>query len=152
VTQRIVRIPYERTFPVPVAQAYAWLTDYQDDDPQRTTAVIKSRPVLERHEDRVVLDGTLEILGRRGRGKAEVRLFPPDHWTASILEGSGRGSVYDYRLTPVPEGCRLHVDYRISTRRLRSYLRVLLARRLVWKELDTMWDGFARSMQRDLRS
>lgn len=145
-----VVLPYRREFPVPLEQAYAWLTDYQDDDPQRTTAVIKHRPVLERAPDRVLLDGTLEILGRRGRGKAEVRFFPPDRWVATIVEGSGRGSVYEYRLFPSGRGCQLEVQYRIRVRRLRRRLALMLRKRAVWRELDAMWEGFARSMLREL--
>ncbi|HWH07586.1 MAG TPA: SRPBCC family protein [Candidatus Thermoplasmatota archaeon] len=146
-----VTIPYTRVLPHPVEEAYAWLTDYQDDDPQRTTAVVKRRPVLSRTKDKVVLEGELEMLGVRGVGTVEVTLLPPDRWVAEIVKGGGKGSVYEYRLTPAAGGgSRLDVRYRVRVRRWSSRLRLLLARPLLRRELDRMWDGFAESMAREL--
>lgn len=143
-------VRYHREFPVPVAKAFAWLTDFQDDDPQRTDRIVVSRPVKERHPDRVVLDGTVEMLGKRSRGTAEVRLFPPDRWEARIVDGAGRGSVYDYHLTPTRKGCRLDVAYRLRVRRPSRRIVVRLLKPWLWRQLDRMWDGFAASMAKDL--
>lgn len=145
-----VTLPYARSFPYPVDVAYAWLTDYQDDDPQRTTAVVKRRPVLLRTRDRVVMEGELEMLGARGVGTVEVALHPPDRWVAEIVKGGGKGSIYEYRLTPIPGGCRLDVRYRVRVRRWGSRIRLLLARPLLRRELHRMWDGFAAAMEREL--
>jgi hypothetical protein len=141
-----VVLPYTRRFPFPLPQAYAWLTDYRDDDPQRTGHIIKKRPVVERTKDRVVLEGELELLGRRMRGRAEVHLSPPDRWEARFQNGT----VYRYRLEPDGAGCVLRVEYRIRTRRWRRFLGLLLARGRVLREIDAMWDGFARSMAAEL--
>lgn len=146
-----VTIRYSRRFPQDVGRAFAWLTDYQDDDPARTTAVVKRRPVLSRTADKVILEGELEMLGVRGAGTVEVSLFPPDRWVAEIVKGAGRGSVYEYRLTATPEGgSRLDVAYRVRVRRWPSRFRLWIARPLIRRELDTMWDGFAASMAREL--
>lgn len=146
-----VTIPYTRRFPHALPQAYAWLTDYQDDDPQRTTAVVKRRPVLSRTADKVVMEGELEMLGVRGAGTVEVSLFPPDRWVAEIVKGAGRGSVYEYRLTAEgDEACRLDVRYRVRVRRWPSRLRLWVARPLIRRELGVMWDGFAEAMGREL--
>ena len=145
-----VTIPYARVLPYPVEQAYAWLTDYQDDDPQRTTAVVKRRPVLSRTKDKVVMEGELEMLGARGVGTVEVTLHPPDRWVAEIVKGGGKGSVYEYRLTPHPAGSRLDVAYRVRVRRWSSRLRLLVARPLLRRELHRMWDGFAAAMEREI--
>lgn len=145
-----MKITLRRDLPVPLPAAYAWLTDYQDDDPDRTTAVVKRRPVVERSGNRVVLEGTLSILGNTRSGKVEVLLYPPDHWVATILEGSGRGSVYTYRLTPTATGCRLTVDYSFPVRRLSARIKVWLATPLIRRELTKMWDGFEASMAKEL--
>lgn len=148
---RFVTIPYSRTFPVPVEKAFAWLTDYTDHDASLTTEVVKQRTVVQRGKDLVVLDGEIELLGTRGRGKVEVALFPPTRYVATIVEGRSKGSVYEYRLTPVAHGTRLDVEYRVRVKRVRSWLKVALARPLARRKLHAMWEGFAASMARDLK-
>jgi len=144
-----VNVKVTRTFPYPLERTFEWLTDYQDDDPSRTTAVVKRRPVLKREANKVTLEGELELFGARGVGKVEVELHPPTHYVATIIEGSGRGSVYDYRLTPVEGGTRLDVLYRIRVKRWKSRLRVILGKPFVRRELHKMWDGFTESMKRE---
>ena len=150
---RMVHQRYERDVAHPVDRAYAWLTDYDDDDAQLAGAIIKDRPVLERHPDRVVLRGDLEAVGRRMRGIAEVRLHPPDHWVAHLKDLKGRTSgVYDYRLEPRPGGSRLIVDYGFVAPKLKHVILFTLGRRRIRRELDLMWDGFFAAMDRDLRA
>lgn len=146
---RTVVIPYSRVFPYPRDACFAWLTDYQDDDPQRTDAIVKKRPVIERTKDRVVMDGELEILGTRMKGIAEVLLFPPDRYEARITKREKRLSTYRYRLTPVAGGTRLDVEYEIVTRRFTTWFKIQLGRPFIRRELETMWRGFARSMEKD---
>ncbi len=147
----LVPIRYSRVLDHPLGVAYEWLTDYQDDDPARTTAVVKRRPVIERHADRIVMDGTLEIMGNKGSGKVEVRLFPPDRWVATIIEGAGRGSVYEYQLTAIDANrSRLDINYGVRAKRWRKRMMVRLARPFIRRELNTMWDGFAAAMAREL--
>lgn len=147
-----ILVRYSRAFPVPVPDAYAWLTDYRDDDPSRTEHLLVSRPVRSRAPDKVVLEGTLELLDRRGTSITEVDLLPPDRWRARIVQGWGRGSVYEYRLTPTGDGgSRLDIEYRFHARRLRSKLLLLFGKRRVRAELDRMWSGFAASLEKDLR-
>lgn len=142
-----VHIRVARDVPFPLDAAYAWLTDYQDDDPGLTTAIVKKRPVVERRGNVVVLDGEIEVAGRRTAGRAEVHLFPPDRWEARFE----KGSVYRYRLTPRgPAACRLDVDYAVRTRRWKGWLLVQLAKPKVKAEIHTMWDGFLDAMAKDL--
>lgn len=147
-----VVIHYERTFPHPLAQAYAWLTDYQDDDPARTTHVVKKRPVISRTKDVVVLEGEIEVLGQRAKGRAEVHLFPPDRWEARFQRRDGSpGSLYRYRLEPLgDQACRLVVDYGLAARKPATRLKLRLLKPLARREIHRMWEGFAASMARDL--
>lgn len=147
-----ILVHYERRIDAPLAAAYAWLTDYQDDDPQRTTRIVKKRPVVSRTKDLVVLDGEIEVMGGRFKGRAEVHLDPPAHWQARLFRRNGtRASTFDYRLVPEgPDRCRLVVDYHLAARRLRTRLKLILFKPLVYREIDVMWDGFMASMARDL--
>jgi hypothetical protein len=109
--------------------------------------------VVERTKDKVVLEGELRVLGRSLRGTAHVHLFPPDRWEARFYHRDGAPAhVYAYRLTPTPRGCRLDVEYRMHARRLRNRVRLTLAKPLLRREIDTMWDGFLAHMERDLRA
>lgn len=148
-TTPFVDFPYVRTFPQPVDTAYAWLTDYQDDDHTLAGAIIKRRDVIKREGNVVVLDGELETLGRRGKGIAEVHLFPEERrWIARLAGGR---SVYDYRLTPAEGGgARLEVHYRIGARKWTQRLLLRLARRKALAEIDRMWEGFAQAMAKEL--
>lgn len=143
-----VDIPYVRVFPYPVDVAYAWLTDYDDQDAQRAGAIIAQREVVKRDGDTVVLDAELVTLGRRSKGRAEVTLFPKEHRWVATLHG-GR-AVYTYQLTPVPQGARLEVHYRIAARRWTRRAVLTLAKPRIRREIDAMWAGFARAMEREL--
>ena len=144
-----VNLHYERTFPYPVEQAYAWLTDYQDDDPQRTSAVVAKRDVVRREGNEVEVEGILDVLGQRTRGRAVIKLFPEEkRWEAHI--GKGSRWVFTYRLVPVAEGSRLLIDYRMGSRRWTRRALLTILKPLIRRRLDVMWDGFAASMAREL--
>lgn len=145
-----VPIRVSHVFPFGLDATYAWLTDYRDDDPARTTGVVLQRKVVLREPGRVVIEGEIETFGRGRIGKAEVALDPPAHYVATLVEGPGRGSVFDYRLTPVAGGTRLDVVYGVRVKRWRSRLKVWLARPATRAKLERMWDGFDATMRREL--
>lgn len=146
-----VTIRYTRRFPYAPRQAYEWLTDYRDDDHLLAGAIVKRRDVVKKEGNVVHLDGELEALGYHGKGRAEVHLFPDSlRWEARFLEGSGRGSLYTYALTPTKDGCKLVVDYHMRAKRWKARLKLNLARPLIKRELDRMWDGFAKAMEREM--
>lgn len=144
-------IPYSRTFPYPVDRAFEWLTDYTDHDAALTDAVQRRRKVLSREKDKITMEGEIDLLGSRGAAIVEVALAPPSRWTATIVKGPSRGSVYEYALTPTAGGgSRLDVAYRVRVKRLSSFVKVALARPFARRRLHAMWEGFARSMAKDL--
>lgn len=149
---RFVPLRYSRVFPHPLEPTFAWLTDYREDDPDLTSAVVvEKRPVLKREGNTVTLRGTLDILGKRGSGVVEIKLEAPRRYTATIVEGAGRGSVYEYQLTPVTAtSTRLDVTYNVRVKRFSRRIFVMLARPFVLRQLDRMWDGFADAMGKDL--
>lgn len=146
-----VTIRYERRLEQPLDAAYRWLTDYQDDDPERAGSIIRKREVVEEDEDRVVLEGELETIGRTMEGRAVVELDPPDAWTANLYDQKGRRSgVYEYRLEPLDEGCRLIVDYQLAAPTLKHKALLWIGKPLIRRELATMWDGFVEAMREEL--
>ena len=151
-----VNVHYERDFAFPVDVAYAWLTDYVDDDHARAGAIIKKRIVIRKELDKdgrpveFELEGELETLGQKtGTGRAVVKLFPDEkRWQASLAGGRW---IYDYML--VPRGankCRIKIDYRMSSKRWQRRLMLTLYKPLIRRELDRMWDGFDAAMKKEL--
>lgn len=151
-----VLLHVEREFPYPVDVAYAWLTDYADDDHERAGAIIRRRVVVRREHDKdgrvveVEFDGELEAFGRSsGRGRGLVRLWPDERrWQADL--GKGRW-VYDYKLVPAGPGrSRLLIDYRFGSKRLRRRILLTLAKPFLAREIHRMWDGFEAAMRKEL--
>lgn len=146
-----VTVPYTRTFSQPLDDAFAWLTDYDNQDADRAGAIIEDRRVLEEEDNVVILQGQLETLGRRMDGTAVVHLDPPDHWRANLYDTKQRvAGVYDYRLEPHHDGCKLTVAYQLAAPKLRHKLLLWLGKPLIRRQLDTMWDGFEAAMNQDL--
>jgi len=150
VKARTVTLRYSRTVPFSVPEAYAWLTDYRDDDPTRTNAVQKTRRVISRTNEGAVLEAELQFGKSVIWALAEIKLSPPDRWQATFLKGPLKGSVYEYRLTPIPGGCRLDIDHHIRATRLRTWLTVMIGRRAILRQIHKMWEGFAASMAREI--
>lgn len=145
-----VEIVVERSFRVPPAKAYEWLTDIDDADVERTDAVLESRKVLERAPDRVVYEGETEVLGRRIFGRTEVALRPPDRWEARTVSGPRKGSFTRYHVAPEEGGSRVRVHYHFILDDPTRHVLLRVAKPLVRRELRKMWDGFAAAMEKEL--
>lgn len=146
-----VCITYERVFEHEREDAFAWLTDYRDDDPERAGAIIRERTVLERTDEQIVLEGELETLGRVLTGRARIELDPPSRWVAHLEDRRGRpAGRYVYELSDHEDGCRLQVDYNVATPRLRDKLLLWATRPLARRQIDRMWDGFADAMAEEI--
>lgn len=151
-TSSLVVIPFTREFPHRAEDVYAWLTDYTDEDPGLTDAILRKRRVIERHADRVVMEVENHVAGRPIRGRAEVRLFPRElRYEARSLEGDGGAILYTYQLTAVAsDRTRLDVRYGTRVRKASRRWRMALARPIIHWHLRRMWSGFAAAMARDL--
>jgi hypothetical protein len=145
-----VHIRVERSFAQPRERAYQWLTDFDDADADRADAVIKKRKVLERAKDRIVYEGETEVLGRRTWSVSEVQLSPPDRWEAKVTKGPRTGSYTHYLLVSSGNGCRVTVDYHFLLDSPARMLLLRVAKPIVKRDLQRMWDGFAEAMQHEL--
>ncbi len=145
-----IALRYERRLDHGLDPAFRWLTDYRDDDAQRAGAIVQHRRVLERSEDRIVLEGELETLGRAMEGTAVVKLDKPA-WTAHLYDTKGRPSgLYEYKLEPDGSGSRLVVSYRFAAPKLKHKIMLWLSKPLIRRRLDAMWDGFEAAMDEEL--
>lgn len=150
---RWVHVPYRRDLPHRLDDAFAWLTDYDEGDADRAGAIITRRRPVEAGPDRVVLEGRLDTLGRSYEGRAVVELHPPDRWVADMFDEKDRKWGHnEYRLEPRADegGCTLTVDYRFVAPKLRHLVQLTLAKPLIRREVDRMWDGFVEAMAEDL--
>lgn len=149
---RPVSIRLARRLPLPVPDAYAWLTDFQDDDAQRAGAVVARRKVVERSASRIVYEGETEVLGRRNPATTEVLLHPPDAWEARVVAGPRLGSWTTYKLTPDGPGSRLELHYRFLHEKPFTRLAMRLVKPKIRAELERMWDGYEAAMRADAAS
>lgn len=144
-------IEITRDIPVAVDAAFAWLTDFREEDAQLAGAVVKKREILERGKDRVVYRGETETLGRASWAVTEVTLRPPARWEARVTDGPRTGSVTEYALVPRGAGSQLRVRYQFAFLEPKTRFLFRLAKPLVRRELGRMWDGYVAAMARDLR-
>lgn len=151
---RYVTVEHQRTFHHPLDQVYTWLTDYDEDDPQRAGAVIVSREVVSQDDDRVALDEEVSSLGLDRSVRTVVELDPPDAWRAQVHHTPGsEPDIFEYQLEPLGDrGCRLTAVYRYAVTSLWEKLMLKVLARWIEKEFTTMWDGFSDAMDRELTS
>ena len=149
----VTHLHYRLHVPYPVDVAFKWLTDYDDGDASRAQHVlVHERRVVARNGNVIRLEGRVGI-GKGSRGSAEVRLFPPDHYVATLSDPMGRPrGTYDYRLTPADAGraSLLTIDYAFVTPRLKHRLLVTWGAPLIRLKLRRMWGNFIAEMKKDL--
>lgn len=148
------RLTVRRRLPHAPDAAYAWLTDFDERDAERAQGhVIGSRRVAKREGNRLVLEGELEIAGRMIPGHADIDLDPPGRWHAKLRNKRGKLVTFnDYRVEPDGNGGSiLTVDYHFVLPKLKHRIRYHLGgKRILKRELDAMWDGFAAAMRKEL--
>jgi hypothetical protein len=147
-----LNVTLTRQLPAPVDEAYAWLTDFDADDPRRAGALVLERPVVEEGEDHVILESTVGMLGVGVTSRLRVDLVdPPRRWTVTYLDGLLEGSEVRYELEPAGPGASTHrVEYDLDAPRGLGWLAPAAAPVTRW-QLDRMWAGFEQAMRRELR-
>jgi Polyketide cyclase / dehydrase and lipid transport len=87
----------------PRRKVYEAMTDFEGW-PRRFPEMVKSVRVVSRTEAEAVLEGEFVLMGRRGRGRMNIRLLPPTGYDADNTSeelGSERETL---RFEEVPEG------------------------------------------------
>lgn len=148
------RMTIRRRFRHTPAAAFAWLTDFDERDPERAQgAVVRDRRVTSREGSQLRLEGMLEIAGRPIPGYAIVDLAPPDRWHAKLYDRKSRLVTFnDYRLAPDGNGgARFEVDYHFVLPKWKHRLRYHFGgKQILRRELTRMWAGFEDAMDREL--
>jgi hypothetical protein len=142
-------IEITRHLPLPVAAAYAWLTDFRDDDPARAGAMLTERRVTERTATRVAFEGEHKTLGRRIRYAQVVDLSPPDAWRSRVVSGPRLGSHNEYSLAPDGAGSRLTVRYHLTHEKPGTRALIRIAKPILRRNLVRMWQGYERAMREE---
>lgn len=149
----VTTIRIARELPLPVDAAYAWLTDYREDDPALAHGVlISKRKILSRTQNIIRMEGEHRAFGRVIPSVYEVTLSSAERaWTSRVVEGPRRGSVTTYRLTPRGAGAsRLDVEYSLVHDDASGRFILRFARPLVRRNLVRMWDGYESAMRADV--
>lgn len=148
----LVDVPLTRDFPHPPDAAYAWLTDFRTDDGAIAGALIEGRDSVDRKGDEVrMVTRIRRPFGAVRTRTQHVTLHPRERrWESRITAGYGAGSFHRYRLLPHANGCRLEVVYGFGTKGPLHAFGLRLAKPLLRRQLDKMWDGFEAAMGHDL--
>lgn len=128
----------------PLADVYAWCTDFRETDPDLSSISICSRRILSRDGKTVALEDH-GILGMRLSARYAVRLHPPDRWEADSASRMGNGH-NEYRLAPSDNGTRITITFDL---RPRGVYRIpgAFAGPLLRVRLSRLWDDFVRAME-----
>lgn len=133
---------------VPLKYAYAWCTDFRDDD-SKITGSVRIRRVISRTKDRVIYGSSYP--GRDGKATGSiyiVSLKPPDSWHMDRFgEDMERG---DYKLTSLGRKLtRLDITFNLKFKR--GSRRGVNKEDLSKRSLER-WNKYAAALESDYAS
>ena len=125
-----LRYQFRQKLRVPARAAYAWCTDFRNDD-GRLFSQTTRRTVRRIAENAIVMTDLTYPEGRPRRIRRLVRMDPEQMaWTNTHLNGPFRHSQYWYRIVPEgPRSCRLEFEGLRLEDVLRAMSRSEIARR-----------------------
>ena len=131
-------------FRAPLAEVYAWCTDFQDSDPTLSRTRLRTRRVLRREGDAVEMEET-GVMGFPFEARFHVELEPPHGWKADGRSNMGH-THNTYRLWPESDGTRLEITFDL---RLSGPYRLMtpFARGYILRRLSKEWEDYAHAME-----
>ena len=137
---KIVRAPSDAVF--------AWRTDLTAND-SNYVEPLKSRRILGKENNIILLEDTVKIIGMRMTYKVRVTLIPPYEWIAEYM-GSTAKATSKYRVSDVDEGTRLDYESNIVFRKW--FIRILspIISRLLLRIFSTEMDDYCRALEEEL--
>jgi hypothetical protein len=127
---------------------FAWCTDYQPDDGALAREEYQRR-ILVRTPRHVRLEDLEDTPTGWVWKRTDVRLLPPDHWTAESV-GNHRDFSLDYRLRPLANG---RTEFRLTgVRRSKPPGGPNPSKARMERELQRLWRNLGSALERDFRS
>mgnify|MGYP002153781570 CR=1 FL=1 len=141
---RTVEVRISKLIRAPLAEVFAWCTDYSDLDPEiMGSKGFQARGIISREKDRIVFADTYSDPSIKPRN-VEVSLLPPDAWHAKFSGGRWEGTGV-YKLSETPNGTRLEILFRIE-KAIEGYTAEDLKQRA-----NKVWDAYVAAVEKSLR-
>jgi hypothetical protein len=137
-----------QTFRAPLPFAYAWCTDFTPAD-RKLQHETGSRQILRKGSRVVVYEDLTPTPQGWIWSRQTVTLRPPNRWTA-VAVGNQRTWNLVYSLRELPDG---RTEFTMRGRRRATALGGRNpAKRVLEKELHTMWRNLGRALEKDYRA
>jgi len=142
--RRSVEVRISKLIRAPLAEVFAWCTDYSDLDPEiMGSKESQTRRVISREKNRIVFVDAYTDPSIKPRN-VEVSLVPPNAWRAKFSGGRWEGTGV-YKLSETPNGTRLEIIFRIE-KAIEGYTAQDLEERA-----NKVWDAYVAAIERSLR-
>ena len=145
-----------RDLPFPPDDAYAWLTDYREDDMRRIFGDEGGKRMIEKlGSDRLRVQSTGMIAGVRGHADGVITLRPPDSWMFDgHITAMARKMVHVdalWNVAPLGDGrTRFTSRFRITPQNFIAKAYLKLRPRWVRKRIERDYDQIAAAIAKDL--
>jgi len=136
-----------RLIRAPKTEVFEWCTNFQDTDPEYSRIRLRTRKVLERTPETILMEET-GVMMMPFKARFEVRLNHHDRWEANAK--SNLGSTHnEYKLTEVPEGTRLDMRFNISLKGLMKPFSLVM-KPYVRSKIQREWDDYILAMENEI--
>jgi hypothetical protein len=142
-----MRIDVSRIIHVSKTKVFEWCTNFQETDAQYSHVRLRTRKVLERTPERVLMEET-GVMMLPFKARFEVRLHYPDGWQANAESTLGTAH-NEYRLTDVPEGTRLDMDFSICLKGVLKPFSIIM-KPYVRSRIEEEWGDYVRAMENEI--
>ena len=129
----------------PIDFVFKWWTDLSEKD-SKYVKPLKSRDIIEKKENIIIVEDGVKILGRKMKYKVRVTLNPPYEWLAEY-EGSVAKAISRYKISEVGEGTRLDYESHIEPRGWFTRLFSPIISRFLIRVFSTEMDAYCRALE-----
>ncbi len=135
-----------RKIMAPLSFAYAWCTDFREDDPQ-ISGQRRRIAILERAPNRLIMSARSERNGRIVTAARIVSLKPPNAWHLDWI-GDEHNETGDYKLTRLSESTtRLNMTFKVHNKAPTASTKAAFV-----KEVNAVWDKYVPALESDYRN
>lgn len=136
-------VTVSRIIRAPLAFAYAWCTDFREDDSQ-ISGQQRRVAILERTPSRFIMSTKSESHGRTVTAARIVTLKPPNAWHLDWI-GDEHDETADYKLAQVDTGTtRLNMAFKVHHKTSTAQ-----TKRMFVDEVNSVWDKYVAALEND---